>query len=258
MNACVWLKLMLSAAFVCAKQSSLVFDVTPGHRWAYTHFILFRTSSSYIDFSVSVGTEPNSPCRSARRGVWPIGQLVLQHREHGNMRTWEHENMGTLRMCPPIFSSFCSSPPSTMFPSLPVSSPSPRNTAASPFAVEFGRLASSTPCAHWIECLHIMRMMESHICTNRLRIHLESVHPFMKFGNDPWWRSTLTWNGCQMCCRSIQNNQKSKGFVSNFGWSMVQKKIRSPNYSARSPLTRDLSGVGCVELQNGEVFTTCW
>ena len=24
------------------------------------------------------------------------------------------------------------------------------------------------------------------------------------------------------------------------------------------PLTRDLSGLGSVELQNGHVFTTCW
>ena len=25
---------------------------------------------------------------------------------------------------------------------------------------------------HSIECLHVMKMMESHVCTNRLRIHL--------------------------------------------------------------------------------------
>ena len=42
----------------------------------------------------------------------------------------------------------------------------------------------------------------------------------MKFGNDFWWRGTLTWICCQMWCRSIQDNQKSKGFVSNFCWSM--------------------------------------
>ena len=33
-------------------------------------------------------------------------------------------------------------------------------------------------------------------------------------------------------------------------WS---KKIRFPNSSAHNPLTRDLSGLGSVELQNG-----CW
>ena len=38
-------------------------------------------------------------------------------------------------------------------------------------------------------------------------------------------------------------------------WS---RKIRSPNSSARNPLTRDLSGLGFVELQNGHVFATCW
>ena len=30
-----------------------------------------------------------------------------------------------------------------------------------------------------------------------------------------------------------------------------------PTSSARSPLTRDLSGLGFVELQNRHVFTTC-
>ena len=38
-------------------------------------------------------------------------------------------------------------------------------------------------------------------------------------------------------------------------WS---KKMRSPNSSNRNPLTRDLSGLGVVELQNGRAFTTCW
>ena len=47
-----------------------------------------------------------------------------------------------------------------------------------------------------IESLHVMRTMESHVCTNRLRVHLESVHPLMKFGNDFRWRCSLTW----VCC----------------------------------------------------------
>ena len=34
------------------------------------------------------------------------------------------------------------------------------------------------------ECLHVMRMMDNHVCTNRFRVHLESVNPLMKFGND--------------------------------------------------------------------------
>ena len=33
---------------------------------------------------------------------------------------------------------------------------------------------------HSIECLHVMRFMEGHICTNRFRAHLESVHPLWK------------------------------------------------------------------------------
>ena len=35
--------------------------------------------------------------------------------------------------------------------------------------------------AHSIECLHIVRIVDSHIRTNRLRIHLECVDRFMKF-----------------------------------------------------------------------------
>ena len=35
-----------------------------------------------------------------------------------------------------------------------------------------------------IEFLHIMRMLESHACTDCLRIHLERIHPLMKFGDD--------------------------------------------------------------------------
>ena len=37
-------------------------------------------------------------------------------------------------------------------------------------------------------------------------------------------------------------------------WS---RKMRSPNHSVCTPLTRDLSGLGFVKLQNGYVFTTC-
>ena len=36
------------------------------------------------------------------------------------------------------------------------------------------------------------------------------------------------------------------------------KKIRSPNSSAHNPLTRDLFGLGFVEMQNGQVLTKCW
>ena len=61
-----------------------------------------------------------------------------------------------------------------------------------------------------MECLHIMWMMESHVCTNRLRIHLKRVHPFMEFRNDFCWRGTLSRICCQMWCRSIQKKSKSK------------------------------------------------
>ena len=36
------------------------------------------------------------------------------------------------------------------------------------------------------------------------------------------------------------------------------KKMRSLNYSARSPFTRDHSELSLTELQNGHVFTTCY
>ena len=36
---------------------------------------------------------------------------------------------------------------------------------------------------HSVECLHVVRMVESHICTNRLRVHLERVYPLMNFSN---------------------------------------------------------------------------
>ena len=32
-----------------------------------------------------------------------------------------------------------------------------------------------------VECLHVVRVLESHICTNCFRIHLVCIHPFMKF-----------------------------------------------------------------------------
>ena len=48
-----------------------------------------------------------------------------------------------------------------------------------------------------------------------------------------------------------------KGFSSIFAdpWS---RKMRSPNSSARSPLSRDFESLGFIALQNGHVFTTCW
>ena len=49
---------------------------------------------------------------------------------------------------------------------------------------------------HSMECLHVMRMIENHVCTNQRRINLESAHPLMKFGDDFRWTGTLTW----ICC----------------------------------------------------------
>ena len=60
---------------------------------------------------------------------------------------------------------------------------------------------------------------------------------------------------CDVAPSKIIRNPKVLPPVFVDPWS---KKIRSPNYSARNPLTRDLSGHGFVELQNGHLFTTCW
>ena len=52
--------------------------------------------------------------------------------------------------------------------------------------------------------------------------------------------------------KTIRNSKVVSQIVDD-PWS---EKIRSPNYSALYPLTRDVSGLGFVELQNGHVFTT--
>ena len=49
-----------------------------------------------------------------------------------------------------------------------------------------------------VVCLHVVRMVESHICTNRLRVHLERVHPLMNLSNYFRCRRTFAWLGCQM------------------------------------------------------------
>ena len=92
---------------------------------------------------------------------------------------------------------------------------------------------------HSIERLHVMRMMESHVCTNRLRIHLKNVHPLVKLGNDFWWISTLTWTCCYMRSNAIQNNQKSKSLVSNLCRTMIQEDEISkiPLFSVHSRVT---------------------
>ena len=37
---------------------------------------------------------------------------------------------------------------------------------------------------HSVECLHVVRMVESHICTNCFRNHLECIHPLKKFSKN--------------------------------------------------------------------------
>ena len=107
------------------------------------------------------------------------------------------------------------------------------------------------------ECLHVMRMVKGHICANLLRIHLKCVPPLMKLGHDFGWRGTLTWTCCQMRRSTIEQNQKSEGLIFNLCRIMIQEDEIS-KFTARSPLTHDQSGLGFAEMQDGQVFTTCW
>ena len=56
---------------------------------------------------------------------------------------------------------------------------------------------------------------------------------------------------CYVAPSKIIRNPKVLSPIWVDPWS---KKIRSPNSSALNPLTRDLSGPGFVELQNGQGF----
>ena len=47
-----------------------------------------------------------------------------------------------------------------------------------------------------VECLHVVRMVESHICTSRRRVHLERVHPLMNLNSYFRCRGTFAWMGC--------------------------------------------------------------
>ena len=112
-----------------------------------------------------------------------------------------------------------------------------------PISVRFGHgvcgtVGNSLYVVHSVDCLHVVRMVESLFCTNRFRVHLEHVHPLMKLSNGFRWRGTFAWTGCQMWCGSTQNNQKSDGFVSNLCRSMVQKDEGSKFFCRKSAHAR--------------------
>ena len=62
-------------------------------------------------------------------------------------------------------------------------------------ARSFGK---SVHIVHSIECLHVKRLVEGHIRTNHLRMHLEGVHPLMKLRDDFRRRGPLAWICCEM------------------------------------------------------------
>ena len=90
---------------------------------------------------------------------------------------------------------------------------------------------------HSMECLHVMRMMKGHIFANLLWIHVKCVHPLRKLGHDFWWRGTLTSICCHVWSRTIQNNQKSEGLVSNLCRTMIQEDEISKFFCSQSTHT---------------------
>ena len=85
---------------------------------------------------------------------------------------------------------------------------------------------------HSIECLRVMRMMEGQICTSRLRVRLESVHPLMKLSNDFRWRGTLA----RICCQNVMwlhsKRTEIQRFLSPIFVDPWSKKKGFPNSSA--------------------------
>ena len=61
-----------------------------------------------------------------------------------------------------------------------------------------------------------MRFVEGHIRTNRLRVHLKSVHPLMKLSNDFRWRGTLYGHAvnCNVDPSKTIKNPKKNGLQS--------------------------------------------
>ena len=83
-----------------------------------------------------------------------------------------------------------------------VSTSAKRNflNSRTPISAQFGHgvcglVGNLFHVVHSVECLQVVRMVESHICTNRLRVHLERVHPLMNFGNYFRCGSTLCMDG---------------------------------------------------------------
>ena len=59
---------------------------------------------------------------------------------------------------------------------------------------------------------------------------------------------------CDVAPSNTIKNSKVLSSIFSDPWS---RKMSSPNFSARSPVTRDLSSLGFIELQTGHVLTTC-
>ena len=80
---------------------------------------------------------------------------------------------------------------------------------------------------HSIECLHVMRMMDSLFCTNSLRIHLgkcPSIHEV--------WKWLLIAVKCDVAPSKIIRNPKV--LSPKLGWSMVQEDKISKFFSSQS------------------------
>ena len=89
--------------------------------------------------------------------------------------------------------------------------------------------------AHSVECQHVVTMVESHICTSRLWVHLEGVHPLAKLSNNFRWEVLVHGQAvkCDVAPSKTIRNPKVLSPIFADPWS---RKMRSPNSSARSPL----------------------
>ena len=92
---------------------------------------------------------------------------------------------------------------------------------------------NSLHVVHSVESLHVVRMVESHICTNRIGVHLERVHPLMKLSNNFRCRCTLHRQAVKC------DVAPSKSEIRRFCLQSLLTHDLKRNSSGRRPLTRD-------------------
>ena len=71
-------------------------------------------------------------------------------------------------------------------------------------------------------------MVEGHIRTNRLRVHLKLVHPLMKLGNKFRWRGTCAWIVLKEAINISRNIQVSRPLQELRGRHVVVLQMKVP------------------------------